>query len=330
MYRKSNAGYELESIPFSAGRIYATSSGSGTTYDVNYHLTDQVGSVRAVVNGVGEVQQQSDYYAFGLRHASTDFATNDNRYQLTGKESQKDFGFNYLDFHARQYDPTGIQFTSQDPLQDEYLSIGAYNYCGGNPIMYIDPDGMAWAFYSVNGEDEATWNWVDGQEYRTGVKDTNGDEVVLPTYDAVVAFDGFNDEKLGVDEQNNKTLTGDGAKPASVTIFGINDKDDIQTYNGLTVSSDPTKYPMMEPGEYLAFHQQMGSSAYKNGALTYRIKQLDDNLSINPVGGINKHTDGKYMTEIFYTEQIGVARQIEHLRDVCLLMAGLGVTFKNN
>ena len=196
--------------------------------------------------------------------------------------------------------------------------------------MYIDPDGMAWAFYSVNGEDEATWNWVDGQEYRTGVKDTNGDEVVLPTYDAVVAFDGFNDEKLGVDEQNNKTLTGDGAKPASVTIFGINDKDDIQTYNGLTVSSDPTKYPMMEPGEYLAFHQQMGSSAYKNGALTYRIKQLDDNLSINPVGGINKHTDGKYMTEIFYTEQIGVARQIEHLRDVCLLMAGLGVTFKNN
>ena len=140
-------------------------------------MTDQVGSVRAVVNGVGEVQQQSDYYAFGLRHASTDFATSDNRYQLTGKESQKDFGFNYLDFHARQYDPTGIQFTSQDPLQDEYLSIGAYNYCGGNPIMYIDPDGMAWAFYSVNGEDEATWNWVDGQEYRTGVKDTNGDEV---------------------------------------------------------------------------------------------------------------------------------------------------------
>ena len=76
-----------------------------------------------------------------MRHASTDFATNDNRYQLTGKESQKDFGFNYLDFHARQYDPTGIQFTSQDPLQGKYLSIGAYNYCGGNPIVFVDPDG---------------------------------------------------------------------------------------------------------------------------------------------------------------------------------------------
>ena len=142
VYRKSNAGYELESVPFSAGRIYATSSGSGTTYDVNYHLTDQVGSVRAVVNGVGEVQQQSDYYAFGLRHASTDFATNDNRYQLTGKESQKDFGFNYLDFHARQYDPTGIQFTSQDPLQDEYRGVSSYNYCLGNPLSYTDPTGL--------------------------------------------------------------------------------------------------------------------------------------------------------------------------------------------
>ena len=140
-YRKTSAGYELESVPFSAGRIYATSNINGTTYDVNYHLTDQVGSVRAVVNSGGEVQQQSDYYAFGLRHASTDFATNDNRYQLTGKESQKDFGFNYLDFHARQYDPTGIQFTSQDPLQDKYTSIGSYNYCGGNPILFIDPDG---------------------------------------------------------------------------------------------------------------------------------------------------------------------------------------------
>ena len=137
VYRKSNAGYELESVPFSAGRIEKTTSG----YDISYHLTDQVGSVRAVINGVGEVQQQSDYYAFGLRHASTDFATSDNRYQLTGKESQKDFGFNYLDFHARQYDPTGIQFTSQDPLQGKYLSIGAYNYCGGNPIVFVDPDG---------------------------------------------------------------------------------------------------------------------------------------------------------------------------------------------
>ena len=140
-YRKTSAGYELESVPFSAGRIYATSNINGTTYDVNYHLTDQVGSVRAVVNSGGEVQQQSDYYAFGLRHASTDFATNDNRYQLTGKESQKDFGFNYLDFHARQYDPTGIQFTSQDPLQDEYTSIGSYNYCANNPIRFVDPDG---------------------------------------------------------------------------------------------------------------------------------------------------------------------------------------------
>ena len=140
-YRKTSAGYELESVPFSAGRIYATSSGSGTTYDVNYHITDQVGSVRAVVNASGTIQQQSDYYAFGLRHASTDFATNDNRYQLTGKESQKDFGFNYLDFHARQYDPTGIQFTSQDPLQDDYASTSSYVYCLNNPIKFIDLDG---------------------------------------------------------------------------------------------------------------------------------------------------------------------------------------------
>ena len=105
-------------------------------------MTDQVGSVRAVVNGVGEVQQQSDYYAFGLRHTSTDFATNDKRYQLTGKESQKDFGFNYLDFHARQYDPTGIQFTSQDPLQDKYRGVSYYNYCYNNPVVFIDPSGM--------------------------------------------------------------------------------------------------------------------------------------------------------------------------------------------
>ena len=133
VYRKTSAGYELESVPFSTGRIEKTTSG----YDISYHLTDQVGSVRAVINGVGEVQQQSDYYAFGLRHASTDFATNDNRYQLTGKESQKDFGFNYLNGSG------GDLYVSLSSLDLSWLRSLGKKYVGEEypfNLFFLSPD----------------------------------------------------------------------------------------------------------------------------------------------------------------------------------------------
>ena len=113
--------------------------------------------------------------------------------------------------------------------------------------------------------------------------------------EAVVVFDGYYDEKLGKDG----TLTGEGAKPANVTIYGVNGSNDISQYKGLTVSSDPDKYSMLQNGEYRIFHQQMGTSVYGKDSLTYRISDMEGNLDLKPLGGVNKFNNTSIMTEIF-------------------------------
>ena len=80
---------------------------------------------------------------------------------------------------------------------------------------------------------------------------------------ALVIVIGTYDEKIG----KNGTMLDDDAVAATFTIYGVNGKDDIKSYCGLTVSSDPTKFPMLLEGEYMATHQQMATSRYGKGSL---------------------------------------------------------------
>ena len=71
-------------------------------------------------------------------------ATSDNRYTFSGKEKQhlRFQEIDYADFGARFYDSEGVMFLQQDPMSEKYYPIGQYNYCLGNPIRLIDPNGM--------------------------------------------------------------------------------------------------------------------------------------------------------------------------------------------
>lgn len=64
----------------------------------------------------------------------------------------------YYDFHARQYDPKGAIFTTQDPHAENYYSTSQYAYVGNNPINAIDPDGMDIWVINAKGEIEYTRN----------------------------------------------------------------------------------------------------------------------------------------------------------------------------
>ena len=59
--------------------------------------------------------------------------------------------------------------------------------------------------------------------------------------EALVIIEGTYDEKIGKDG----TMMGDDAVAATFTIYGVNGKDDIETHCGLTVSSNPNKFPML-------------------------------------------------------------------------------------
>ncbi|MBE6239242.1 MAG: RHS repeat-associated core domain-containing protein [Bacteroidales bacterium] len=283
----------LKRIMFEGGYVYI--NGSSRTY--MFFLKDHLGSVRAVVAQTGAVQQTNEYYPFGDLFPISGTDNSGNRFRFTGKELGDETGL--YDFSARFLHPRFGRFTTLDPLAEKYPSVSPYAYCNCNPVRYIDPDGMDWYAYYHGRQDRyenmlphMSYAWTDARS-----QDELDALGIQGTYlgEAVVVFDGFYDEKLGSDG----TLTGEGAKPANVTIYGINGSDDVSHYYGLTVSSDPDKYSMLQNGEYRVFHQQMETSVYGRGSLTYRISDLEGNLDLSPAGDINKFNGTSVMTEIF-------------------------------
>jgi RHS repeat-associated protein len=140
VYKTNNNARTLESTSFGGGRINRTDNNS---YDINYFITDHLGSTRAIVNANGEIKEQKDFYPFGKEHENGNLMTSTNRWGFNGKEKQtiKDLG--WLDFSARMLsndtDPT--IWTTQDPLQEKFYSWSSYNYCMGNPLKFVDPNG---------------------------------------------------------------------------------------------------------------------------------------------------------------------------------------------
>jgi len=52
--------------------------------------------------------------------------------------------------------PAIMRFTTIDPLAEKYYTISPYAYCGNNPVIRIDPDGMDWV--ENNETKDITWN----------------------------------------------------------------------------------------------------------------------------------------------------------------------------
>jgi RHS repeat-associated protein len=46
-----------------------------------------------------------------------------------------------LDYGARHYDPSLARWMTPDPMAEKYYPLTQYNYCGGNPVKFVDPDG---------------------------------------------------------------------------------------------------------------------------------------------------------------------------------------------
>ena len=144
IYRKTGSNISLESAGFAGGRFVARETSPGVSSMVPMiHVTDHLGSVRAVVDGVsGEVVETNDYYPFGSRWITTAGLTDQtNRFRYNSKEEQFRFGTPYIDYGARQYDPILGRWFAQDPLSEKYYSISPYAFCANNPVKYLDPDG---------------------------------------------------------------------------------------------------------------------------------------------------------------------------------------------
>ena len=114
----------------------------GDTPVYMFFIKDHLGSVRAVVSETGEVLQTNEFYPYGDMFGTSGTADNSsgNRYRFTGKELGDETGL--YDFSARFLQTSLGRFTTIDPLAEKCPNISPYTYCNGNPVRYVDPDGM--------------------------------------------------------------------------------------------------------------------------------------------------------------------------------------------
>ena len=150
----------LGGTPYDAPAALVKDYGSDT-WALHRVLRDNQGSILAVTNSNGYVQQRMDYDAWGaLRDpASGTHYGADAQPELllghgyTGHEHLPEFGL--INMNARLYDPALGRFLSPDPvvqMPDNAQSFNRYTYCLNNPLRYADPTGMKWLMSKFGNE----------------------------------------------------------------------------------------------------------------------------------------------------------------------------------
>ena len=146
----------IDKYQFEEGYCQAEQYVYNTSQDVFtfcYYDRDHLGSIRQVTEAdgsrEGNIIQTMNYYPFGAEFCDGSASSNVQSHRYNGKEFDKMHGLNTYDYGARQYNPITARWDRVDPLCEKYYSLSPYNYCGNNPIRFIDPNGK-WK-WDVNG-----------------------------------------------------------------------------------------------------------------------------------------------------------------------------------
>ena len=102
-----------------------------------------------VVNENGTIEQVNHYYPFGGVYGDLSYNAEIQKSKYIGKEFDHMYGLDWYDHGARMYDAAGLFWDRKDPLFSKYYSLSPYLYCGNNPVLYLDIDGLDW--YQENG-----------------------------------------------------------------------------------------------------------------------------------------------------------------------------------
>ena len=86
-----------------------------------------------------------NYYPFGMQHAqpSSMQIGLTNHYKFNGIERQDDHGLKWDLTQFRPYDPQLGRFTGVDPLAESFVFESPYNFGANNPVLLVDPLGLA-------------------------------------------------------------------------------------------------------------------------------------------------------------------------------------------
>ena len=105
---------------------------------------DHLGNIREVIDSDGNVRQRTDYYPYGTPFSAPSDGLNATLqpYKYNGKELDMMHGLNTYDYGARQYNPITACWDRVDPMAEKYYNVSPYVYCLGNPVKFVDEDGL--------------------------------------------------------------------------------------------------------------------------------------------------------------------------------------------
>jgi RHS repeat-associated protein len=105
-----------------------------------YYLSyDQVGSLRVVADGSGNVVKRIDYDSFGNIITDTN-ASFEIPFGFAGGLHDRDTGL--VRFGFRDYDPDTARWTAKDPIGFLGGDIDLYGYCLNDSVNWVDPLGL--------------------------------------------------------------------------------------------------------------------------------------------------------------------------------------------
>ena len=117
-----------------------------------YH-PDHLGSTALVTDNDGNVVQSVAYIPYGEVFIEERNGTWNTPYLFNGKELDEETGLYY--YGARYLNPTNGIWLSVDPLWEKYVGMSPYNYCVGNPVKLVDPDGRR-----ISAENEESQSYM--------------------------------------------------------------------------------------------------------------------------------------------------------------------------
>ena len=275
MIYKNSQPYQL-SIPEGRATYNAPSGGWGLEFDYKDHLGNTRVSFKANGNQLEKVAETAfDPWGVVLNGIGQ---TNSfqNRFEMQGKESEKTFGLNRINFGARTMNPTTGVFDRLDRFADKYHNLSPYSAFGGNPLMFTDMNGDSLVLFK-NGTYTSTID--DGKE----------------------EINGFNQEST-VDKDGNETFTGGqsfsfndyeddmaGIKSGALTLRVVNDDEirSIMTKSGVMKQANrESQWSFIERESRPLGDEGILSDSKSSGYMDYQNFTQRNFNSLNIVNGV--------------------------------------------
>ena len=249
--------------------------------------------------GSGSVVERNDYYPMGMRTATGNSypQLTTNLYKYNGKEVQTVGGLGFTDYGARMYDDFTGRWFVPDPLAEKYASMSPYMYCGGNPVMYIDWNGMEWKDDKDKEIAESLIQQANKRDYLLSKQEAKINARIKRIEDNV---------SLSSDKKDNQILKEqfklENVKIQRSLLSTLNDglnqlenSSTIYTFNTVAQGTTATLSSNIDGTIVINNYGTTGNRAHE---VTHAIQYHCGKISFNPVGSNNVLMLNPYKLEI--------------------------------